>query len=60
MERPNTAQKCEKSDFSGQFYYRNSSNNSKNEKPKTSETKQTSYILTAGKTNVGNSFYEDE
>jgi len=58
VERPNTTQKCERVDSNSQFYYRNNSNNAKNEKPRTSETKPTNYILTAGKTNAVNSFHE--
>jgi hypothetical protein len=56
VERPNTAQKCDKPETGNQYYYRNSSNNSKNEKPKTTETKTSSYVLT-GKTNTSTSYY---
>ena len=50
--------KYDKPETGSQYYYRNSSNNSKNEKPKTTETKTNCYVLT-GKTN-SSSYYEEQ
>jgi len=57
MERPNTAQKHDKQEVVSGSYFRNNSNNSKGEKPKTSETKMSHHVL-GGKQNVSTSYYE--
>ena len=59
-ERPNTASKGDRQEATGQYYYRNNSNNSKNEKPKTTDAKGHSYIH-SGKANISpSSFYEED
>ena len=59
MERPNTAQKHEKQDTStSNYYFRNNSNNSRNEKPKTTETKVSQHSGSTNKPPTSSSFYE--
>ena len=59
-ERPNTANKGERNEVTGHHYYRNSSNNAKNmEKPRTTETKYYTSVLT-GKTNTNSSYHEED
>jgi hypothetical protein len=61
MERPNTAQKHEKQDSSNSnYYFRNNSNNSRNEKPKTTETKVSQHLGTVNKAATNSSYYEEE
>lgn len=59
MERPNTAQKHDKQDTStSNYYFRNNSNNSRNEKPKTTETKVSQHLGSTNKPPTSSSFYE--
>lgn len=59
MERPSTAQKHEKQDSStsSNYYFRNNSNNSRNEKPKTTETKTSQHVGTPANKQTTNSSY---
>ena len=61
-ERPNTASKGERHEASSHYYFRNSSNNSKVEKPRTSETKSgyNSHSYLNGKSNISSSFHEED